>query len=120
MKNIRGNIQEKQKDYLLMLLEVEKYCRYLKRKFAMIGFLKIWVKIFIQDIYSWYLLRIFIWDHSNNIYHVEKLFMNRKIKIVKHNVNFKIYITNNYSIIFIQKYKIYKINFASLMFIVDI
>jgi hypothetical protein len=110
-----------------MLLEVEKYCRYLKRKFVVIGFLKIWVKIFIQDIYSWYLLRIFIWDHNNNIYHVEKLFMNRKIKIAKHNVNFeiniqtyKIYITNNYSIIFIQKYKTYKIYFAGLMFIVDI
>jgi hypothetical protein len=38
MKIIRGNIQEKQKDYLLMLQEVGKYYRYFKRKFAMIGF----------------------------------------------------------------------------------
>lgn len=64
MKSIRGNIKEKQKDYLLLLQEVGKYCRYFKRRFAMIEFLKIWMRIFIQDIYSWYLSRIFIWDHS--------------------------------------------------------
>jgi hypothetical protein len=58
MKNIRGNIQEKQKDYLLLLQEVGKYCKYFKRRFAMIGFLKIWVRIFIQDI----LLMVFTKD----------------------------------------------------------
>jgi len=47
-----------------MLQEVGKYCKYLKRRFAMIGFLKIWVRIFIQYIYSWYLPRIFTWDRS--------------------------------------------------------
>lgn len=53
--------------------------------------------------------------------------MNKKIKESEHNVNFKIkimtykiYITNNYSIIFIQKYKLFKIYFAGLMFIMDI
>lgn len=43
-----------------MLQEVGEYCRYFKRRFAMIEFLKMWVRIFIQYIYSWYLLRIFI------------------------------------------------------------
>ncbi len=50
--------KKEKKDYLLMLQEVGKYCKYLKRRFAMIGF----KKNMGENIYSIYLLMVFTKD----------------------------------------------------------